>query len=58
MLHLFLYAVMGRIIGRGGVSLGRMYLLWLAGLAILYPLCLWYGRLRQRSPQGSILRLL
>ncbi len=57
-LHLFLYAGMGQLIGRGGVSIGRMYLLWLAGLAVLYPLCLWYGRLRQRSPARSILRLL
>lgn len=27
-----------------GVSLGYVYLVWLAVLAVLYPLCLWYGR--------------
>jgi hypothetical protein len=33
-----------------------MYPYWLLGLLILYPLCLWYGRLKHRQPANSILR--
>lgn len=32
-----------------GFSLGVTYLAWFAGLAILYPLCLWWGKLKQRK---------
>lgn len=32
-----------------GFSLPVVYLVWLAGLAILYPLCVWYGNVKQRS---------
>ena len=56
--HLFLYVGMGRLAGRGGVSIGWMFALWILGLALLYLPCLWYGRLRQRQPSGSLLRLL
>jgi uncharacterized membrane protein len=56
--HLFLYMGMGRWIGRRGVSIGWMFALWILGLAILFLPCLWYGRLRQRQPPGSLLRLL
>lgn len=57
-LHLFVYAGLGHLVGRRGVSFGRMFPLWLLGLALLFLPCLWYGRLRQRQPPGSILRLL
>ena len=30
--------------------------LWLLGLALLFPLCLWYGSLKRRQAAGSILR--
>jgi uncharacterized membrane protein len=56
--HLFLYMGLGRLVGRRGVPIGRMFLLWLLGLALLYLPCLWYGRMRQRQPSGSLLRLL
>jgi uncharacterized membrane protein len=56
--HLFLYVGMGRLIGKGGVSIGRMFALWVLGLALLYLPCRWYGRMRQRQPSGSLLRLL
>jgi uncharacterized membrane protein len=32
-----------------GFSLTTVYAVWLAGLAILYPLCLWYGNYKRRS---------
>ena len=31
-----------------GFSLWVVYAAWLGGLVLLYPLCLWYGRLKQR----------
>jgi hypothetical protein len=49
---------LGRLIGRRGVSIDRMFALWVLGLVLLYLPCLWYGRMRQRQPSGSILRLL
>ena len=57
-LHLFLYAGLGWLIDRHGVSFRWMFPLWVLGLALLYLPCRWYGRLRQRQPQRSILRLL
>jgi uncharacterized membrane protein len=57
-LHLFLYMGLGHWVDRGGVSIDRMFLLWVLGLALLFLPCLWYGRMRQRQPPGSLLRLL
>jgi hypothetical protein len=37
-----------------GLSLPGVYLAWLVVLAILYPLCRWYGRLKSRSPVGIL----
>ncbi len=31
-----------------GFPLWVVYAAWLGGLVLLYPLCLWYGRLKQR----------
>jgi uncharacterized membrane protein len=56
--HLFLYVGMGRLAGKRGVPIGWMFALWILGLALLYLPCRWYGRLRQRQPPGSLLRLL
>jgi uncharacterized membrane protein len=56
-LHLFLYAALGRLLTPQGTSIPAMYPYWLLGLAILYPLCLCYGRFKARQPMGSIWRL-
>ncbi|HYJ91820.1 MAG TPA: heparan-alpha-glucosaminide N-acetyltransferase domain-containing protein [Pyrinomonadaceae bacterium] len=32
-----------------GFSLRVTYAAWVAGLALLYPICLWYGNIKQRS---------
>ena len=56
--HLFLYMGLGRLIGKRGVPIDRMFALWILGLALLYLPCLWYGRMRQRQSSGSLLRLL
>jgi uncharacterized membrane protein len=54
--HLFLYAGIGWLFSPRGTSIPAMYPFWLLGLLILYPLCLWFGRLKQRQPATSILR--
>jgi uncharacterized membrane protein len=56
--HLFLYAGLGLWLTPGGTSIPHMVPYWLLGLLILYPLCLWYGRLKHRQSANSILRLL
>ena len=43
---------------RIGMGLVQMILVWIAGLLILYPLCLWYGRFKQSRPTDSLWRLL
>ncbi len=55
--HLYLYGLMGWIVP-AGVSLVRMLGFWMAGLAVLYPLCRWYGRFKAARPVTSIWRLL
>jgi uncharacterized membrane protein len=57
-LHLYLYAGMGQFLAPSGTSIQGMYLYWLLGLAVLYPLCLWYGRAKRRQPANSIWRFL
>jgi uncharacterized membrane protein len=57
-LHLFLYAGMGWLLTPDGTSIPAMYPLWLLGLAILYPLCLMFGKIKHRQPTNSILRFL
>ena len=53
--HLYLYAGIGIWIGAAGTSQPVMYLYWLLGLAILFPISLWFGNLKQKSPPDSIL---
>jgi uncharacterized membrane protein len=57
-LHLPLYLLLGRWFTPDGSSLGIMYLIWLLGLACLYPLTVWYNRIKQRQPPDSLLRFL
>ncbi len=49
---------MGRLLTPHGTTIVGMYPYWLLGLVMLYPLCLWYGRLKDRQPAGSWLHLL
>jgi uncharacterized membrane protein len=56
--HLLLYAGLGLCLTPDGTSIPRMYLYWLLGLLILFPLCLWYGQIKHRQPASSILRFL
>jgi uncharacterized membrane protein len=58
LLHLFLYAGLGIWLAPEGTDLPVMYLYWLLGLLILYPLCLGYGRLKRIYPSNPLLRLI
>lgn len=37
-----------------GFSLGTTYIVWITGLVILYPLCLWWGNLKQRNKHWAL----
>lgn len=56
--HLFVYAGIGYLITPQGTPIPLMYPFWLLGLAILFPLCLWFGRFKRRQPATSLLRVL
>jgi uncharacterized membrane protein len=45
-LHLALYMLVGRLFTPQGTSIPAMLPYWLIGLALLYPLALWYGRFK------------
>ena len=57
LLHLWLFALLG-ILFREGSSLATMCLVWLMGLAILYPLCFQYAPFKNRKPVTSLWRFL
>jgi uncharacterized membrane protein len=57
LVHLFVYAGLGLWLTPGETSILRMYPYWLLGLAILYPACHWYGRLKRCQSANPILRL-
>lgn len=54
-LHLYLYAFVGMAFPEGS-GLGVTYTAWLVGLALLYPLCRWYGRFKAGTAVNSIWR--
>jgi len=56
--HLFLYAELGHWLAPDGTGIPKMVLYWLLGLLILYPLCLWYGKIKHHQPNNSILHFL
>lgn len=57
-IHLFLYAWLGRWMTPHGTSIPSMYPYWILGILILFPLCLWYGNFKHSLPDNSILRFL
>ncbi|MBI5373447.1 MAG: DUF1624 domain-containing protein [Sphingobacteriales bacterium] len=48
----------GRPKGMSGLSLPGVYLTWAGVVALLYPLCLWYGKYKQTHPEKKWLRYL
>ena len=57
-LHLFLYAILGRILTPQGASIALMLPFWILGLIILFPLCQWYAGFKVKQPDQSVLRFL
>lgn len=57
-LHLFLYAIIGRLLTPQGLSIASMLPLWILGLLILYPLCKWYAGIKVKQPDQSVLRFI
>lgn len=57
LVHLYLYGLLGYAFP-AGASFAVMYSVWLLGLAVLYPLCLWYGRFKHSTAAESLWRLL
>ncbi|MBN1660497.1 MAG: DUF4396 domain-containing protein [Anaerolineae bacterium] len=55
--HLFLYAMLGHLLAPEGTSIAPMYLVWLLGLLILFPLCLGYRWFRAHQPAHQGMRL-
>jgi uncharacterized membrane protein len=55
-LHLYLFGIIGLFFAPTGTGIPIMYIFWLGGLIILYPLCLWYGRFKSQKPLESLWR--
>ena len=57
LIHLYLYGYMAEILNLNTSIIG-MYPYWLLGLALLYPLCLFYGNFKHSRPPHSLWRFL
>jgi uncharacterized membrane protein len=56
--HLYILAIFGLLFfSKGSSGLLLMYVFWFIGLAILYPLCLWYGKFKKKKAADSIWRM-
>jgi hypothetical protein len=55
LVHLYLYALIGFGFPQG-TGYGLLYVIWLVGLAALYPLCFLYRRFKSKRPLDSIWR--
>lgn len=54
--HLYLFGIIGLFFAPEGTGIPLMYVFWLAGLILLYPLCLWYGKFKSRKSPDSLWR--
>jgi uncharacterized membrane protein YuzA (DUF378 family) len=55
LVHLYIYALIGFAFPQG-TGYSQLYLIWLVGLATLYPLCFLYKRFKSRKSIDSIWR--
>ncbi len=55
LVHLYVYAFIGLAFPQG-TGYGLLYAIWLAGLAVLYPLCFLYRKFKSQKPLDSIWR--
>ncbi len=56
-LHLLLYAIIGNLLTPNGSELYEMYIIWVLGLLVLYPICFYYGKFKHSQPSNSIMRM-
>ena len=55
-LHLYVFGIVGLFFAPQGTGIPLMYIFWLCGLVLLYPLCLWYGKFKSGKAQESLWR--
>jgi uncharacterized membrane protein len=55
--HLYLFFACALVFFRDASSLAGMYMVWLSGLALLYPVCFWYRNFKMSQPPDSFWRL-
>jgi len=56
LVHLYIFSLMGAAFPMG-TNFGITYLLWIAGLVLLYPICAWYGKFKRGTKPASIWRM-
>ncbi len=56
-IHLYLYAFLGAPFPMGS-SIGVMYVLWIAGLVVLYFICKWFLNFKRSKPLDSWWRMI
>lgn len=57
LLHLYIYAIIGAVLP-SGCSIEIMYLFWLIGLVLLYPVCRWYISFKRTKSKDSLWRMI
>jgi uncharacterized membrane protein len=55
-LHLYLFGILGLFFAPQGTGIPLVYIFWLFGLVLLYPVCRLYGKFKSRKPQESFWR--
>jgi len=55
--HYYLYIIISKFTNHA-ISLSTMYLLWILGLIVLYPVCKYYGQFKKQQSENSFWRYL
>ena len=55
--HYYLYIIISKFTNHA-ISLSAMYLLWILGLIVLYPVCKYYGQFKKQQSENSFWRYL
>jgi len=55
--HYYLYIIISKFTNHA-ISLNAMYLLWVLGLIVLYPVCKYYGQFKKQQSENSFWRYL
>jgi len=55
--HYYLYIIISKFTNHA-ISLSRMYVLWILGLIVLYPVCKYYGQFKKQQSENSFWRYL